>query len=131
MEVERVGAYLNNEIVMITGAGGSIGGELCRQIARVGPRRLVLIDHAEDNLFEIVRELEEDRHVRTAVPVLADCTEQERVREVLSEHRPAVVFHAAAYKHVTMMELNPIDAIRNNALATQLVARNAGEAGVG
>src|SRR5437588_6145964 len=131
MEVERVGAYLNNEIVMITGAGGSIGGELCRQIARVGPRRLVLIDHAEDNLFEIVRELEEDRHVRTAVPVLADCKEQERMREVMGEHRPAVVFHAAAYKHVTMMELNPIEAIRNNAIATQFVARIAGEAGVG
>ena len=131
MEVERVGAYLANETVMITGAGGSIGGELCRQIARVGPRRLVLIDHAEDNLFEIVRELEEDRHVRTAVPVLADCKEQERMREVMNEHRPAVVFHAAAYKHVTMMELNPIEAIRNNAIATQLVARIAGEAGVG
>ena len=131
MEVERVGAYLNNEIVMITGAGGSIGGELCRQIARVGPRRLVLIDHAEDNLFEIVRELEEDRHVRTAVPVLADCKEQERMREVMNEHRPTAVFHAAAYKHVTMMELNPIEAIRNNAIATQLVARIAGEAGVG
>jgi FlaA1/EpsC-like NDP-sugar epimerase len=131
MEVERVGAYLANEVVMVTGAGGSIGGELCRQIARVGPRRLVLIDHAEDNLFEIVRELEEDRHVRTAVPVLADCKEQERMREVLAEHRPAVVFHAAAYKHVTMMELNPVEAIRNNALATQLVARIAGETGVG
>src|SRR5438270_6180958 len=131
MEVERVGAYLNNEIVMITGAGGSIGGELCRQIARVGPRRLVLIDHAEDNLFEIVRELEEDRHVRTAIPVLADCKEQERMREVMHDHRPAVVFHAAAYKHVTMMERNPVEAIRNNAIATQLVARIAGEAGVG
>src|SRR5438270_13655996 len=116
---------------MITGAGGSIGGELCRQIARVGPRRLVLIDHAEDNLFEIVRELEEDRHVRTAIPVLADCKEQERMREVMHDHRPAVVFHAAAYKHVTMMELNPVEAIRNNAIATQLVARIAGEAGVG
>jgi FlaA1/EpsC-like NDP-sugar epimerase len=116
---------------MVTGAGGSIGSELCRQIARVAPRRLVLVDHAEDNLFEISRELEEDRHVRTAVSVLADCKEQERMREVMTEHRPAVVFHAAAYKHVTMMELNPIEAIRNNALATQLVARTAGEAGVG
>jgi FlaA1/EpsC-like NDP-sugar epimerase len=131
MEIERVGGYLANEVVMVTGAGGSIGGELCRQIARVGPRRLVLIDHAEDNLFEIVRELEEDRHVRTAVPVLADCKEQERMREVLNEHRPAVLFHAAAYKHVSMMEHNPVEAIRNNALATQLVARIAGETGVG
>ncbi len=131
MEIERAGAYLAGEIVMVTGAGGSIGGELCRQIARVTPRRLILVDHAEDNLFEISRELEEDRHVRMAVPVLADCKEQERMREVMSEHRPAVVFHAAAYKHVTMMELNPIEAVRNNALATQLVARIAGETGVG
>jgi FlaA1/EpsC-like NDP-sugar epimerase len=131
MELERVGAYLANEVVLVTGAGGSIGSELCRQIARVNPRRLVLVDHAEDNLFEILRELEEDRHVRAAIPVLADCKEEERMREVLTEHRPAVVFHAAAYKHVTMMELNPVEAVRNNALATRLVARIAGEIGVG
>jgi FlaA1/EpsC-like NDP-sugar epimerase len=131
MELERVGAYLAGQVVMVTGAGGSIGSELCRQIARVAPRALVLVDHAEDNLFGIVRELEEDRHVRTAVPVLADCKEEERLREVMAEHRPAIVFHAAAYKHVTMMELNPIEAIRNNALATRLVARVAGELGVG
>jgi FlaA1/EpsC-like NDP-sugar epimerase len=131
MELERVGAYLAGEVVMVTGAGGSIGSELCRQIARVAPRKLVLVDHAEDNLFTILRELEEDRHVRTAVPVLADCKEEERMREVVAEHRPSVVFHAAAYKHVTMMELNPIEAIRNNALATRLVARISGELGVG
>ena len=131
MELERVGAYLARQVVLVTGAGGSIGSELCRQIARVGPRRLVLVDHAEDNLFEILRELEEDRHVRTAVPVLGDCKEEERMREVLAEHRPAVVFHAAAYKHVTMMEVNPVEAIRNNALATRVVAKLAGELGVG
>jgi FlaA1/EpsC-like NDP-sugar epimerase len=130
MEVERLGAYLAERVVMVTGAGGSIGSELCRQIGRVGPSRLILLDHAEDNLFEIARELEEDRHVRTAIPVLADCKEQERMREVLAEYSPDVVFHAAAYKHVTMMELNPVEAIRNNALATQLMARLAGEAGV-
>jgi FlaA1/EpsC-like NDP-sugar epimerase len=131
MELERVGAYLAGQVVLVTGAGGSIGGELSRQIARVGPSRLVLVDHAEDNLFEIVRELEDDRHVRTAVPVLADCKEEERMREVLSEHRPAVVFHAAAYKHVSMMEMNPVEAVRNNALATRLMARIAGDVGVG
>jgi FlaA1/EpsC-like NDP-sugar epimerase len=131
MELERVGAYLARQVVLVTGAGGSIGSELCRQIARVGPRRLVLVDHAEDNLFEILRELEEDRHVRTAVPVLADCKEEERMREVLAEHRPAVIFHAAAYKHVAMMEVNPVEAIRNNALATRVVAKLAGELGVG
>jgi FlaA1/EpsC-like NDP-sugar epimerase len=127
MEIERVGAYLAGQVVMVTGAGGSIGSELCRQISRVAPRALVLVDHAEDNLFEILRELEEDRHVRTATPVLADCREEERMREVFSEHRPSIVFHAAAYKHVTMMEVNPVEAIRNNALATRVVARIAAE----
>ncbi len=130
MELERVGAYLAGRVVLVTGAGGSIGSELCRQIARVGPRRLVLVDHAEDNLFEITRELEEERHFRAAAPVLADCREEERMREVFSEHQPAIVFHAAAYKHVTMMENNPVEAIRNNALATRLVARIAGEVSV-
>jgi FlaA1/EpsC-like NDP-sugar epimerase len=130
-ELERVGAYLHGQVVLVTGAGGSIGSELCRQIARVGPRRLILVDHAEDNLFEIQRELEEDRHVRTAIPVLADCKEEERMREVLSEYRPAIVFHAAAYKHVAMMESNPVEAIRNNALATRLMARICGDLGVG
>ncbi|MGH2927455.1 MAG: SDR family NAD(P)-dependent oxidoreductase, partial [Solirubrobacteraceae bacterium] len=126
-ELVPMGAYLANQVVLVTGAGGSIGSELCRQIARVGPHKLVLVDHAEDNLFEIRRELEEERHVRTAVSVLADCKEEERMREVLAEHRPTVVFHAAAYKHVAMMETNPVEAIRNNALATRLMARIAGE----
>jgi FlaA1/EpsC-like NDP-sugar epimerase len=129
-ELERVGAYLTGQVVLVTGAGGSIGSELCRQIARVGPRKLVLLDHAEDNLFEIRRELAEERHINTAVPVLADCREEERMREVLTQHRPSVVFHAAAYKHVAMMEVNPVEAVRNNALATRLVARIAGEIGV-
>jgi FlaA1/EpsC-like NDP-sugar epimerase len=131
MEVDRVGSYLAENVVMVTGAGGSIGAELCRQIARVGPRRLVLVDHAEDNLFEILRELEEDRHVRTALPVLADCKEEERMREVLAEHRPAVLFHAAAYKHVSVLENNPVEAVRNNAIATRLMASIAGQCGVG
>ncbi len=129
-ELQRVGAYLADQVVLVTGAGGSIGAELSRQIARVGPRALILVDHAEDNLFQIHRELEEDRHFRLSVPVLADCKEEERMREVLSEHRPTIIFHAAAYKHVAMMESNPVEAIRNNALATRLMARIAGEIGV-
>src|SRR3954464_13314333 len=131
MELDRVGNYLNGEVVMVTGAGGSIGSELCRQIARVAPRRLILLDHAEDNLFSILRELEEDRHVHRHLlaAVLADCKEGERMREVFTEHRPTVVFHAAAYKHVGLMETNPVEAVRNNALATRVMARVAGGAG--
>jgi FlaA1/EpsC-like NDP-sugar epimerase len=128
MEVERVGEYLSGRVVMVTGAGGSIGSELCRQIARVGPSRLVLVDHAEDNLFEVKRELEEERHVLNAVGVLADCKEEERMREVFAEHQPSVVFHAAAYKHVAMMEENPVEAVRNNSIATRVMARVAGDA---
>jgi FlaA1/EpsC-like NDP-sugar epimerase len=129
MELDRVGRYLEGEVVMVTGAGGSIGSELCRQISRVAPRKLILIDHAEDNLFRIQRELEDDRHVHPSslAVVLADCKEGERMREVFAEHRPTVVFHAAAYKHVGLMESNPVEAVRNNALATRLMARVAGE----
>jgi FlaA1/EpsC-like NDP-sugar epimerase len=113
----------------VTGAGGSIGKELSRQIARVAPRRLILLDHAEDNLFTIQRELEHDRHVHpsTLDVVLADCKEEERMREVFDLYRPTVVFHAAAYKHVGLMEQNPVEAVRNNAIATRLMARIAGQ----
>jgi FlaA1/EpsC-like NDP-sugar epimerase len=129
MELDRVGTYLAEETVLVTGAGGSIGSELCRQIARVGPRKIVLLDHAEDNLFQIERELLEERHIQPSVlvAVLADCKEEERMREVFSEHRPTVVFHAAAYKHVGLMEANPVEAVRNNAIATRVVAHVAGQ----
>jgi FlaA1/EpsC-like NDP-sugar epimerase len=132
MELERVGAYLAGQVVLVTGAGGSIGSELCRQIARVEPHRIVLLDHAEDNLFAIQRELEDERHVPPSMlaAVLADCKEEERMREVLAEHRPTIVFHAAAYKHVGLMEANPVEAVRNNAIATRVVAHVAGELGV-
>src|SRR4051794_3978268 len=149
MELDRLGRYLEGEVVLVTGAGGSIGSELCRQIARVAPRRLVLPHHAEGHLlrlqrapgggrppppagahaFRIKRGPEEDRHVHpdTLAVVLADCKEGERMREVFAEHRPTVVFHAAAYKHVGLMERNPVEAVRNNAIATRLLARVAGE----
>ena len=129
METEATGGYLTGRCVLVTGAGGSIGAELSRQISRVGPSRLVLIDHAEDNLFEIERELVEDRHALNTVAVLADCKEEERMREVFAEHRPTVVFHAAAYKHVGLMESNPVEAVRNNSLATRVMARVAGDTG--
>jgi FlaA1/EpsC-like NDP-sugar epimerase len=129
VEIDRVGAYLRNRTVLVTGAGGSIGAELCRQIARVGPRRLVLLENAENSLFEIRRQLEE-RHFGRAVAVLADCKDATRMREVFEEQEPSVVFHAAAYKHVPLMEENPVEAVRNNAVATRIVAAAAGSAGV-
>jgi FlaA1/EpsC-like NDP-sugar epimerase len=129
VEVDRVGAYLAGRVVLVTGAGGSIGSELCRQIARVKPKRIVLVDHAENNLFEIRRELEEDRHFGNLGAVLADCKDATRMGELFAAERPSVVFHAAAYKHVPLMEENPVEAVRNNAVATRIVAAAAGECG--
>jgi FlaA1/EpsC-like NDP-sugar epimerase len=130
VEVDRVGAYLAGQVVLVTGAGGSIGSELCRQIARVKPKRIVLVDHAEGSLFEIRRELEDERHFGALVAVLADCKDATRMRELFEQERPSVVFHAAAYKHVPLMEENPVEAVRNNAVATRIVAAAAGETGV-
>ncbi|HEX2161908.1 MAG TPA: nucleoside-diphosphate sugar epimerase/dehydratase [Thermoleophilaceae bacterium] len=129
VEVDRVGAYLTGQVVLVTGAGGSIGSELCRQIAHVKPKRLVLVDHGENNLFEIRRELEDDRHFGNLVAVLADCKDATRMGELFAAECPSVVFHAAAYKHVPLMEENPVEAVRNNAVATRIVAAAAGECG--
>ncbi len=130
MQLDRVGAYLAGQVVMVTGAGGSIGGELCRQIARVRPRKVILVDHAEDNLFNIRRELEEDRHFGQIEAVLGDCKELPRMQEIFEQYKPDIVFHAAAYKHVQLMQENPVEAIRNNAVATRTVSELAGQFGV-
>ncbi len=122
VDMAKVARYLNGKSVLVTGAGGSIGRELCRQLVAVGPRRLVMVDHAENNLFEIDLELR-DRGQSNLVPVIADCRDEVVMRRVFTEHRPEIVFHAAAYKHVPMMELNPMQAVANNALATALLAR--------
>ncbi|MGK2878993.1 MAG: polysaccharide biosynthesis protein [Solirubrobacterales bacterium] len=130
MQLDRMGAYLAGEVVMVTGAGGSIGSELCRQIARVRPRKIILVDHAEDNLFNIRRELEDDRHFGSVEAVLGDCKDVPRMQQIFEQFTPEIVFHAAAYKHVQLMQENPVEAIRNNAIATRSVAELAGQAGV-
>jgi FlaA1/EpsC-like NDP-sugar epimerase len=125
MELDRVGAYMQDKVVLVTGAGGSIGSELVRQIARVRPKLLVILDHAEDNLFRIDREMVEERHFTRIESVLADCKDPERMLEVMQRFKPSVLFHAAAYKHVPLMEANPLEAIRNNAIATKVTAETA------
>ncbi len=130
VELDRVGAYLRDRIVLVTGAGGSIGSELCRQIARVQPRLLVMLDQAEDNLFQIDREMVEERHFTNVESVLADCKEPHRMLEVMQRFKPGVVFHAAAYKHVPLMEANPLEAVRNNAIATRITAETAAASNV-
>ncbi len=130
VELDTVGAYLQDRKVLVTGAGGSIGSELCRQIARVRPRLLVMVDNAESNLFSIDREMVDERHFTNVESVLADCREPARMLEVMQRFKPEVVFHAAAYKHVPMMEGNPLEAVRNNAIATRITAETAAASGV-
>lgn len=129
VDIDSISGYLAGATVLVTGAGGSIGGELCRQIARVGPARLVLVDHSEGALFEIERELTTEKGFTAAVPILGDVKSRDKMRQIFESYAPTVVFHAAAYKHVPLMEANPLEAVRNNTIGTKVVAEVAVEAG--
>jgi FlaA1/EpsC-like NDP-sugar epimerase len=127
VDFEAISAYLRGETVLVSGAGGSIGSELCRQAARAGAARLILVDQAESPLYEIERELVDDRGFPASVPVIADVGNRDKLRWVFERYEPSVVFHAAAYKHVPMMEANPLESVRNNVLATKVLAEVAVE----
>ncbi len=129
VDFDEISAYLRDETVLVTGAGGSIGSELCRQAVRAGAARLILLDHTETALFDIERELVDERDFPASVPILADVGNREKLRQVFERYSPRVVFHAAAYKHVPMMEANPLESVRNNVLATRTVADVAVEFG--
>jgi FlaA1/EpsC-like NDP-sugar epimerase len=122
LEVERVADELRAKRVLVTGAGGSIGSEMCRQIASFGPERLILLERAENNLFEIDRELRGRFPGLDVVPCVADISDQSRLNAIFEREKPVVVFHAAAHKHVPMMEINPGEAIKNNIAGTAAVA---------
>jgi len=129
VDLASIASYLAGQTVLVTGAGGSIGAELCRQIARVAPARLVLVDNSEAALFDIERELLSDREFSAVAPVLGDCGDRAKMSQVFERYAPAVVFHAAAYKHVALLEANPLEAVRNNTLATKALADVAVEYG--
>jgi len=122
VDLEAIHSYLAGKTVLVTGAGGSIGSELCRQIARADPQRIVLVDQAESSLVDIERELVDERGFSAGIPVLADVRDRNRIRQVFERYRPEVVFHAAAYKHVPLIEANPVESVRNNVLGTRAVA---------
>ena len=130
VDLATIAVYVRDATVLVTGAGGSIGAELCRQIARIGCKRLILVDQAETPLFEIERELVSERGFAPSVPVLADVGNRAKMRHVFERYTPSVVFHAAAYKHVPLMEANPLESVRNNTLATRVMAEVAVEFGV-
>jgi FlaA1/EpsC-like NDP-sugar epimerase len=131
VDFHEVAGYLEGHTVLVTGAGGSIGSELCRQIARVRPSRLILVDNAEGPLFEIERELVSERDFTAALPKLIDVKDRKAMRrEVFEKYQPTVVFHAAAYKHVAMLETHPLESVRNNVVGTRILCELAAEFGV-
>jgi len=130
VDLEAISAYIRDRVVLVTGGGGSIGSELCRQVVQLGAKRLVLVDKAESALYEMQLELVDERHFTAVLPVLADCGDVPKMRDVFEKYRPQVVFHAAAYKHVPMLETNPMQAVTNNVFATRAVVETSAEFGV-
>ena len=130
LDEAQLGQFLAGKRVMVTGAGGSIGSELVRQVARFQPAKILLVERAEFALFEVDGELRRTRPEVEALPLVADVCDEARMRALFGEHAPQIVFHAAAHKHVPMMEANPGEAIKNNVLATRLLGEIAGEHGV-
>jgi FlaA1/EpsC-like NDP-sugar epimerase len=122
--------HITGRTVMVTGAAGSIGAELCRQIAQRSPVRLILFEIAESPLFFLEMELRRKFPTLGLVPVIGDVRDRGRVEEIVRAHRPAIIFHAAAYKHVPMMEIHPVEAVKTNVLGTRIVAEAAAKFGV-
>ncbi len=129
LDMQSIASLIEGRVVMVTGAGGSIGSELCRQVGRFAPAKLLLVERSENALFEIHRELGKAA-AGVIVPCMADITDEPRMRRLFAEHQPAVVLHAAAHKHVPMMEENPGEALKNNIGGTRMVANLANEFGV-
>ena len=121
--------FLTGKTVMVTGAGGSIGSELVRQIANFQPQQILLVERAEFFLFQITREISARFPQLVAVPLIADICDEARMRGIFQQYSPAVVFHAAAHKHVPLMEANTVEAIKNNVFGTQMIGNLAGENG--
>ena len=142
IDAAQVATLVRGKRVLVTGAGGSIGSELCRQIARLDPAELVLLGHGENSIFDIHNELKGagsrakdapstfDLEPSTIHPVIADVRDADRLHAVLEQYRPEVVFHAAAHKHVPLMESNEVEAVTNNVLGTRNLVRAALQAGV-
>jgi FlaA1/EpsC-like NDP-sugar epimerase len=126
-DLELVRVLATGETILVTGAGGSIGSELCRQLARLEPAQILLLGHGENSIFDVLAELAEHFPTITAVPLIVDVRDRERLRQVFERYRPYAVFHAAAHKHVPLMECNVAEAVTNNILGTKYVAELSAE----
>ncbi|MDN7226439.1 nucleoside-diphosphate sugar epimerase/dehydratase [Planococcus sp. N064] len=132
LDMNKIKDQLTGKTVLVTGAGGSIGSEICRQIARFGPEKLLLLGHGENSIYTIDMELRKTIAADTKlVPIIADVQDYERIQDIMNLYRPDVVYHAAAHKHVPLMEGNPTEAVKNNIHGTKNVAEAAHKAGVG
>jgi FlaA1/EpsC-like NDP-sugar epimerase len=130
LDADLLERHITGRTMMVTGAAGSIGSELCRQIARRSPGRLILFEIAESPLFYLEMEMREKFPTLNVVAVIGDVRDRGRVEEIVRAYRPAMIFHAAAYKHVPMMEVHPVEAVKTNVLGTRIVAEAAAKFGV-
>ncbi|HFI0511845.1 TPA: polysaccharide biosynthesis protein [Streptococcus suis] len=131
LDQKELNQYFEGKTILVTGAGGSIGSEICRQIARFSPKRLLLLGHGENSIYLIHRELQEKYGKSIElIPVIADIQDREHIFDIMATYRPNVVYHAAAHKHVPLMEYNPHEAVKNNIFGTKNVAEAAKAANV-
>lgn len=126
LDMALISKELTNKVILVTGAGGSIGSEICRQVCKFGPVQIILLGHGENSIYLIHQELSENYGDKIKlIPVIADVQNKERLSEVMNKYKPYAVYHAAAHKHVPLMEYNPIEAIKNNILGTRNTAESA------
>ena len=130
LDMDIVEHYIREKVVLITGAGGSIGSEICRQIMRVGPKQLLLLGHGENSIYLINQELKNIYKDGPIIPIIADIRDKQQLDQIFTQYNPQVVFHAAAHKHVPLMEIQPMAAVLNNIYGTRNVADVAGRHGV-
>lgn len=131
LNIESISDYLTDRTILVTGAGGSIGSEICRQVSKFNPKKLVLVGHGENSIYLIDMELRNQYQQQIEIiPVIGDVQDRDRMFEVMETHRPDVVYHAAAHKHVPLMEYNPKEAVKNNVIGTKNVAEAAEAFGV-
>lgn len=132
LDLNSISDNITNKVVLVTGAGGSIGSEICRQISIFNPKKLILLGHGENSIYSIEMELKEaNKHTEIEfIPVIADIQDEKKLMSVMSTYQPDIVYHAAAHKHVPLMEANPEEAVKNNIIGTMNVANAASWTGV-
>jgi FlaA1/EpsC-like NDP-sugar epimerase len=129
LDIDNIAAYLTGKRVMVTGAGGSIGSELCRQVMKMNPQTLYMLGRGENSIYEINQELRESYDPAKLVPIISNVVNRKVLAEVFASYKPQVVFHAAAHKHVPLMEAQPREAVMNNVWGSWNVGELAGENG--